>query len=513
MNTNTIFENENITIRRNLEKHGIEVMFPSRPSEFERQLLKNSGFRWSNPQKLWWARESRISEKYIENEIERQNGLKKIKDWEEFTAESKENTEIQHTALFSPESFLAGFNQDVQKLFDNNQFVDYYVNSNSTTYLQHDVKEELTDESNETGSNQGSKSEEPNGNVGRGSPESNAEQFIDRSSSKVGRDSGSRHSGTGYGNDIRKQETRRNSDAPSSDDSSVSNGQISGSFEQNDSKTGDGLRLQNLHEREVDNGISENHGSNEQLGYGNERRDGLNTSRYEEIARLLAAKLKEGATQEYLEYLQNSNNLDESEAASLALLDDTYSDVKITDGLWKNIAENLIKEAQKTYQNNFIPVMSENGITEDEINLLLNKNNLNPWYKKLSEQQKEIVLSDMRINPDLIGEYHAELDEKNISYKEYDKPSKEWLIEKINYRNTDGEFSYFNKNNAGQKRHYEEVFEYEKASKIVSENLTKSESRDIRKDVKELLSTHSDEEIKSNEEWLKLLSMYEGGGG
>ena len=71
MNTNTIFENENITIRRNAEKHGIEVMFPSRPSEFERQLLKDSGFRWSNPQKLWWARESIATEKYIENERRR----------------------------------------------------------------------------------------------------------------------------------------------------------------------------------------------------------------------------------------------------------------------------------------------------------------------------------------------------------------------------------------------------------------------------------------------------------
>lgn len=111
MNTNTIFENENITIRRNVEKHGIEVMFPSRPSEFERQLLKDSGFRWSSPQKLWWARESSVTEKYIENEIERQNGLKKIKDWEEFTAETKENIEIQQADIFSPESFLAGFNQ------------------------------------------------------------------------------------------------------------------------------------------------------------------------------------------------------------------------------------------------------------------------------------------------------------------------------------------------------------------------------------------------------------------
>lgn len=41
MNTNTIFENENITIRRNVEKHGIEVMFPSRPSESERKLLEH----------------------------------------------------------------------------------------------------------------------------------------------------------------------------------------------------------------------------------------------------------------------------------------------------------------------------------------------------------------------------------------------------------------------------------------------------------------------------------------
>lgn len=413
MNTNTIFENENITIRRNIEKHGIEVMFPSRPSEFERQLLKDSGFRWSNPQKLWWARESSETVKYIENEIERQNGLKKIKDWEEFTAEVKENTEIQQADLFSPESFLAGFDEDVQKLFDSNQFVDYDVNSNSTTDLQHIVKEELTNESNETGSNQGSESKEPYGNVGRGSSESNAEQLSDRSSSEVGRDSGSRYSRTGYGNDIREQETGRNNAASSSDNSSVSDGQVSRTSEPDDGKTGDGLRIQNLHEGEVGSELSEHNGSNEQSGYGNERRD-----------------------------------------------------------------------------------------------------ELNPWFERLSNIEKEAVLSDMRINPDLIGEYHDELNEQNIEYKEYDKPSEEWLLNKINYRNYEGEFSYFNENNAGHQRHYAEVFaEYKKETKTVSENLTKSESKDIRKEVKELLATHSDEEIKANLEWLNLLSMYEGGGG
>lgn len=413
MNTNTIFENENITIRRNIEKHGIEVMFPSRPSEFERQLLKDSGFRWSNPQKLWWARESNVTEKYIENEIERQNGLKKIKDWEEFNAEAKENIEIQQTDLFSPESFLAGFEEDVQKLFDSNQFVEYDVNSNRTTDIQPDVKEKLTNESNETSINQGRESKEPYGNVGRGSSENNAEQLSDRGSSEVGRDSGSRYSGTGYRNDIREQETGRKNAAPSSDYSSVSDGQISRTSESDVSKTGDGLRIQYLHEGEVGSELSEHHGSNEQSGYGNERQNGLN-----------------------------------------------------------------------------------------------------PWFERLSDIEKEAVLSDMRINPDLIGEYHDELNEQNIEYKEYDKPSKEWLLSKINYRNYEGEFSYFNENNAGQQRHYAEVFaEYKKETKTVFENLTKSESKDIRKEVKELLATHSDEEIKANPEWINLLSMYEGGGG
>lgn len=429
MKTNTIFENENITIRKNIEKHGIEVLFPSRPSEFERQLLKDSGFRWSNPQKLWWSRENDLTEKYIENEIERQNGLKKIKDWEEFKNESNERLEqeIQQTDIFSPESFLAGFNQDVQKLFDNNQFVDYDVNNNSTTSLQHGVKEELSDEGNETSGNKGSKSEEPYGNVGRGSSESNAEQFIDRSSSEMGGDSGSRYRGTGYRDDIREHETGWNSNASSSDYSSLSSGQIPGTSEQTDSKTGDGLRVQNLHKREVDNGISENNGSDEQSGHGDERSNGLSETPEEENSVL--------------------NNL--------------------------------------------------------------NKNS-NPWFEKLSESQKEAVLSDMKINPDLIGEYHTELSENNILFNEYNKPTEEWLLRKINYKNHEGEFSYFNENNAGQKKHYEEVFsEYKSEHKTLS----RTESKDIRKEVKELLHSHSDEEIKSNAKWLNLLSMYEGGGG
>ena len=424
MNTNTIFENENITIRHNVEKHGIEVMFPSRPSEFERQLLKNAGFRWSNPQKLWWARESSVTETYIENEIERQNGLKKIKDWEEFTAEANETVKIKQTDIFSPESFLAGFDHDVQKMFDNTSFMDYDVNSNRTTNLQYIVKEELTNESNETNSNQSSKSKKPDGNVGRRSSESDAEQLYDRSSSEVGRNSGSRYSRTGYGDNIREQETGWENAAPSSDNSSVSDGQVSRTFESDVSKTGDGLRIRNLHEGEVGSELSEHHGSNEQSGYGNEWRDVL-------------------------------SSIEETNA-------------------------------------------------------------LNPWFEKLSDIEKEAVLFDMKINPDMIGEYHDELREKNVDFKEYDKPTEEWILNKINHKNWEGEFSYFNENNEGQKRHYQEVLEEYKKQHYKeerSETLTKSESRDIRKEVKELLATHSDEEIKANSEWINLLSMYEGGGG
>ena len=203
---------------------------------------------------MWWARESSATEKYIENEIERQNGLKKIKDWEDFKSgsEEKQEEEIQQTDIFSPESFLAEFNQDVQKLFDTNQFADYDVNNIITTNLQHDVKEELTNESNETNGNQGSKSEKSYGNVGRRSPEGNGKQFTDRSTSEVGRDSGSRYSGTGYGNNLREHKTGWNNAAPSSDNSTISSRQISGSSEQDDSKTDNELRLQGLHEREVE---------------------------------------------------------------------------------------------------------------------------------------------------------------------------------------------------------------------------------------------------------------------
>lgn len=47
---------EGITIRRNTEKNGIEIIFDSKPDDDVLAALKKNGFRWSKFQKLWWAK-------------------------------------------------------------------------------------------------------------------------------------------------------------------------------------------------------------------------------------------------------------------------------------------------------------------------------------------------------------------------------------------------------------------------------------------------------------------------
>jgi len=47
---------DGVIIRRNLEKEGIEVVFPARPDETIRAGLKRLKFRWSRRQGLWYAR-------------------------------------------------------------------------------------------------------------------------------------------------------------------------------------------------------------------------------------------------------------------------------------------------------------------------------------------------------------------------------------------------------------------------------------------------------------------------
>lgn len=47
-----------ITAIRNEKMNGIEIRFPSKPSEEVRTSLKRRGFRWSRPQQMWYARHS-----------------------------------------------------------------------------------------------------------------------------------------------------------------------------------------------------------------------------------------------------------------------------------------------------------------------------------------------------------------------------------------------------------------------------------------------------------------------
>ncbi len=46
---------DGVTVRENEEKNGVEIIFPDKPNEQVRQSLKDNRFRWSRPQKLWYA--------------------------------------------------------------------------------------------------------------------------------------------------------------------------------------------------------------------------------------------------------------------------------------------------------------------------------------------------------------------------------------------------------------------------------------------------------------------------
>lgn len=47
---------EGVTVTRNIEKDGVEIRFPARPSEETCEALKANGFRWSRFSKCWYAK-------------------------------------------------------------------------------------------------------------------------------------------------------------------------------------------------------------------------------------------------------------------------------------------------------------------------------------------------------------------------------------------------------------------------------------------------------------------------
>lgn len=56
-----------VTIRRNEERNGIEVVFPTKPDAAVLEALKALGFRWSRPQGLWYGRYSETLMKQVED--------------------------------------------------------------------------------------------------------------------------------------------------------------------------------------------------------------------------------------------------------------------------------------------------------------------------------------------------------------------------------------------------------------------------------------------------------------
>lgn len=47
-----------MTVKKNVEKKGIELYFNGKPSQEIRDILKNAGFRWHSQKKCWYAKES-----------------------------------------------------------------------------------------------------------------------------------------------------------------------------------------------------------------------------------------------------------------------------------------------------------------------------------------------------------------------------------------------------------------------------------------------------------------------
>jgi len=65
---------DSVTIRRNEEHNGIEVVFPAKPETSVLEWLKSLGFRWSRPQGLWYARYSEELLKQVKNLLGNNHG-------------------------------------------------------------------------------------------------------------------------------------------------------------------------------------------------------------------------------------------------------------------------------------------------------------------------------------------------------------------------------------------------------------------------------------------------------
>ena len=270
MERNILLQNDRITVRENPYKRGIEVLFPMKPGERTREVLKKAGFRWSRPQQLWWAYDNERARQYVEEEISYQHGMKKFSDWEEFhseVGESSKNEEIEQRAFFSPENYLETFREKSEKLFDISSFNDYIVDNTINKNRQSEEKEAAY-ESNETDFSPSGQSEGLDGNGRREGSEGNSHELTERIDSQMDGNPRGGHAGTGYRDNISLTDGGRTRIEPSPVNSAASDGQVSEDTEQNVGDKNSSVRAENLQAGRMVNGISEHHGSPEQLGHG-----------------------------------------------------------------------------------------------------------------------------------------------------------------------------------------------------------------------------------------------------
>ena len=333
-----IYQAQNITIRHNEEKKGIEIIFPEKPDETERLNLKNAGFRWSSRNRLWWAKESPSVSDFINSRVKMEH--------------DKKNLENMQKEIFSLEDYLTSMEEEGKeklKLVDTENEKPYHVNNNLYKYIQTVSTEEHDNEGSKSSTDKTGESEKPERDVRRRSSESDVGQFPLRKGSGVEGNTGGRHAGIGYGNNFPEYPPQGAETVVSvSDYSTTSNGQFFGSPEKNDGNPS--LRLHNSHlpQGEVDNGISKSYGSVEQSGYGNERGAGLDQPLSNVQSRNIRNRIKEILSSYSDDEIRNNaeftalltqyeggGGLHEDNATSAEVLNAFYTPRKIVRTAWE----------------------------------------------------------------------------------------------------------------------------------------------------------------------------------
>jgi hypothetical protein len=139
-----VVENEtnnslDVEVKFNEEKNGIELYFNEKPSEEIRNQLKVNGYRWSNFNKCWYAKDSELAREFLKSI----NLLNTEEQQEDNTIEATEIKEVQK--IEQPEIKI---NEDLAKRAkENMSFNDYKQGSATQEY--NNVVDNMTQKINE----------------------------------------------------------------------------------------------------------------------------------------------------------------------------------------------------------------------------------------------------------------------------------------------------------------------------------------------------------------------------